>query len=76
MTKELSEKIILEEIRDLSPETLNEILEFIQFKKLKALGKESFRENIQQELTYPSEISMAHLEGEFADYKERYPREQ
>ncbi|NIR47663.1 hypothetical protein GWO43_04375 [candidate division KSB1 bacterium] len=76
MSKALLEKMILEETKNLSPETLDEILDFIKFKKLKALGKQSFEKNIKQELADLSEISLTHLEEEFANYKERYPREQ
>ncbi len=42
MTKALSEKMILEETKNLSAETLHEILDFIKFKKLKTVGKRSF----------------------------------
>ena len=76
MSKALLEKMIIEETKNLSPETLDEILDFIKFKKLKALGKQSFENNIKQELTDLSEISLTHLEEEFSNYKERYPREQ
>jgi len=70
------EKMILEETKDLSDETLDEILDFIKFKKLKSQGKESFEKKIKQELTDLGEMSLTHLEEEFSNYKERYPREQ
>ena len=75
MSKALLEKMILEETKNLSPETLDEILDFIKFKKSKARSKKSFRKKIKQELTELSEISLTHLENEFSDYKKRYPRE-
>jgi hypothetical protein len=76
MSKALFEKMILEETKNLSPETLDEILDFIKFKKLKALGKQSFEKKINQELTDLSDVSLTHLEEEFSNYKECYPREQ
>lgn len=76
MSKALLEKIILEETKNLSQETLDEILDFIKFKKLKAQGKRSFAKKIEQELQDLGEVSLSHLEEEFSDYKERYPREQ
>jgi hypothetical protein len=76
MSKALLEKKIVEETKNLSPEILGEILDFIRFKKLKAQGKQSFEKKIKQELTNLGEMSLAHIEEEFSDYKERYPREQ
>ncbi len=76
MSKALLEKIILEETKNLSQETLDEILDFIKFKKLKAQGKHSFAKKIEQELSDLSEVSLTHLEEEFSNYKEHYPREQ
>ncbi len=76
MNKATVEKMILEETKSLPFETLAEILDFIKFKKMKALGKQSFEKKIKQELVDLGEISLIHLEEEFSDYKERYPREQ
>ncbi len=76
MNKAIVEKMILEETKSLPSETLDEILDFIKFKKMKALEKKSFEKNIKQELVDLGEISLIHLEEEFSDYKERYPREQ
>jgi hypothetical protein len=72
MGKALLEKIILEETKNLSQETLDEILDFIKFKKMNAQEKRSFAKKINQELSDLSEVSLAHLEEEFSDYKERY----
>jgi len=75
MTKALLEKMILEETKNLTPEALQEILDFIRFKKLKVSAKESFESEIKRELSNLGELSSIHLEEEFADYKERYTRE-
>lgn len=75
MTKASLEKMILEETKNLSSETLHEILDFIKFKKLKTLGKKSFEKNIGTELSDLNEMSLIHLEEEFSNYKELYPRE-
>ena len=75
MTKALLEKLILEETKNLSTETLHEILNFIKFKKLKTFGKKSFEKNIKTELSDLDEMSLIHLEEEFSNYKKLYPRE-
>ncbi len=76
MSRSLLEKKILEETKNLSIETLKEILDFIRFKKLKARGKGPFEKEIRNELTDLGESSLIHLEEEFFDYKKCYPREQ
>ena len=78
MSKVLLEKMILEETKDLSFETLNEILDFIQFiksKKLKNLANRSSEKNIKNKLTELNKVSLLHLEEEFDNYKEIYPHE-
>jgi len=75
MTNALLEKMILEEAKDLAPETLEEILDFIQFKKLRASVRESYQSEIKKELSDLGEVSLIHLEKEFAYYQELYPRE-
>lgn len=79
MSKAILEKMIVEETKDLPFETLNEILDFIQFvksKKLEDITDKSFRENIDQNLTELDQNSLIHLESEFSNYKETYPHEQ
>lgn len=76
MNRALLEKIIFEETKNLSQETLSEILDFIRFKKLKKImGNKSIEQQIKQELTSLNEISLIHLEEEFRNYKERFPYE-
>ena len=78
MSKALIEKMIVEETKNLSFETLNEILDFIQFiktKKFKKLLEETFEEDIKSNLNKLDTVSLLHLEDEFTNYKEKYPHE-
>ncbi len=67
MTKDQITKKIVDESKSLSIETLNEVLDFIEFKKHKTIKKE---------LSNLNDASLSHLESEFINYKKRYPREQ
>ncbi len=72
-------KLIIEETKEMSTDVLMEVLDFIQFikaKKYKKIRGKSFEKKFAQELTDLNNISLTHLEEEFADYKELYPREQ
>ena len=71
MTKALLEKQIVEEAKKLPAETLQEVLDFIKTKKQK-----TFEKNIEVELSDLDDMSLVHLEEEFLNYKELYPREQ
>ena len=78
MSKVLIEKMIIEETKDLSFETLNEILDFIQFLKTKKfvnLREKSFEKKINNDLSELNKVSLIHLEEEFLNYKELYPHE-
>jgi len=78
MTKAVLEKLIVKEAKDLPTETLNQILEFIQFikaKRLEKFGDEPFEKAINNELNDLNKMSLLHLEEEFANYKEQYPHE-
>ncbi|MFX0204119.1 MAG: hypothetical protein ACFFCW_49100, partial [Candidatus Hodarchaeota archaeon] len=78
MSKVLLEKTIIEEIKDLPFEALNEILDFIKFikaKKIKNLIKDSIEKTLSDELSELNTGSLTHLEEEFANYKEHYPHE-
>lgn len=78
MSKAELEKLILEETKELSTDILVEVLDFIQFikaKKNKRIRSRSFEKKLVKELTGLNNISLAHLEEEFANYKELYPRE-
>jgi len=78
MTKVLLEKMIIEETKGLSFQTLNEILDFIQFikaKKIKNRVADSLEKDINIELSELNTVSLMHLEEEFSNYKEVYPHE-
>ena len=78
MTKVLLEKMIIEETKGLSFQTLNEILDFIQFikaKKIKNRVADSLEKDINIELSELNTVSLMHLEEEFSNYKELYPHE-
>jgi hypothetical protein len=72
------EKLILKETKGLPAYALNEVLDFIQFikeKKLKKDGDDIFKSNLDFELSQLDKNELSHLEEEFKDYKELYPRE-
>lgn len=72
------EKTILQETKGLPPYALNEILDFIQFikeKKIKKKGVDIFKDSLNLELSLLDKKGLTHLEEEFKDYKEIYPRE-
>jgi len=76
MSKAELEKLILEETKELSTDILMEVLDFIQFikaKKYNRTRRKSFEKKLVKELTDLNNISLAHLEEEFANYKELYP---
>jgi hypothetical protein len=71
------EKMILKETKGLPSFALNEVLDFIQFIKEKKLktNDDNLKSNLEFELSLLDYKEMAHLEKEFKDYKELYPRE-
>ena len=71
------EKMILKETKGLPPFALNEVLDFIQFIKEKKLKRDddTLKSNLEFELSLLDHREMVHLEEEFKDYKELYPRE-
>jgi hypothetical protein len=78
MNKMELKKRIAEETQELPDEVLKEVLDFIQFLKLKKLTrkrKSLFEQSVSRELSNLDNFSLTHLEEEFADYKERYPHE-
>ena len=71
------EKLILKETKGLPPFALNEVLDFILFIKEKKLKKndDTFKSNLEFELSLLDHKEIVHLEEEFQDYKELYPHE-
>jgi hypothetical protein len=73
-----AEKLILKETKGMPSYALDEVLDFIQFikeKKLKKKRKDTLQNNIHLELSMLNQKELFHLEEEFKDYKELYPRE-
>ena len=71
------EKLILKETKGLPPFALSEVLDFTLFIKEKKLKKNdrTFKSNLESELSLLNHKKMLHLEEEFKDCKELYPRE-
>ena len=67
------EKLILKETKGLPPNAINEVLDFIQFIKKKR--EYIFKDSLSLELSLLDKRELSHLEEEFKDYKELYPRE-
>ncbi len=73
------EKQILEETQGLTSNALNEILDFILFiknKRLKSIKKKISKDNLNLELSMMDQKELLHLEEEFKNYKEIYPRDE
>ncbi len=80
MTEQIYEQLIIQGIRGLPAETLAEIADFIYFLRKRAQQPEVFAAELRdtllgKELLQLSRDEEAHLEQEFADYEQRYPRE-
>ena len=71
MTAQTYQQLITEGIRGLPAETLAEITDFIYFVRKRALEQHHFEEELKQ----LSRAEVTHLEKEFEDYEQRYPRE-
>ncbi|MBM4255770.1 MAG: hypothetical protein FJ147_07720 [Deltaproteobacteria bacterium] len=74
------EELIIYGIKGLPDETLAEIVDFVYFARQRALHPQVFAEERQlgllgQDLKQLSRDEETHLEQEFADYEQRYPRE-
>jgi hypothetical protein len=80
MSVNVYERLIVEGIKGLPPETLSEIADFIYFVRKRVLQPQTFDEERQDallrvELRQLSRDEEAHLEKEFEDYDKLYPRE-
>jgi len=73
MTTNQLEKELLRNTKGLSQETLQEILDFARFIRLKKLKNSP--DDVSTELSLMDSAETAHLEEEFTDYKKRYPNE-
>ncbi|NOT57048.1 MAG: hypothetical protein HOP18_20805 [Deltaproteobacteria bacterium] len=80
MTTPAYEQLIIQGIKGLPPETLAEIADFIYFVRQRVSHSHILNEELQSaldrgELKNLSRTEEAHLEEEFVDYEQRYPRE-
>ncbi len=74
------EQLIVSGIKDLPPDALREIADFVYFLRRRAVDPQSFEEDqfrtlIEQDLSKFNENELKHLEAEFADYEKLYPYE-
>ena len=80
MTNQAYQKLIYEGIRGLPADTLAEIVDFIFFLRKRKLHPEAFEEELKSTLLHSdlkqlSRNEEAHLEKEFENYDELYPKE-
>ncbi len=80
MTEQVYQHLIVQGIRGMPAETLAEIVDFIYFLRKRMRQPDLFAEELrnallEEELKQLSSDEEAHLEQEFADYEQRYPRE-
>ncbi len=80
MTTQAYEQIILEGIKGLPAETLAEITNFVLFVRKRVLQPAVFEDELQQllirhDLQQLSRDEEAHLEKEFENYEQFYPRD-
>ena len=74
------EQLIIEGIKGLSQELLAEIAHFVYFTRKRATEPQAFEDELQStllglELKRLKQAEIAHLEQEFENYDQRYPRE-
>lgn len=77
MSAQTYQQLILEGIKELPPEILAEILDFVYFVRRRVLQPDLYEEEIEQlvELKQLSRQETTHLEQEFENYEQRYPLE-
>jgi hypothetical protein len=80
VTEQIYQQLIVQGIRGLPAEILAEIADFVYFLRKRIQQPDIFAEELRsallgEELKQLSRDEEAHLEQEFADYEQRYPRE-
>ena len=78
MSKSELEQMIVAETKSLSIEILSEVLDFIQFLKVKRANQSthrSFANDLTSDLTDLNSSELSHTDEEFSDYKRLYPRD-
>lgn len=79
MTTQQYRELILDGIKDLPPETLAEITDFVYFVRKRAVQPQAWEADrysmlLHTELHQLSRAETTHSEAEFDDYDQRYPR--
>ena len=74
MTTSQLEKQLIDQTKGLPRETLEEIIDFIQFVRLK--NKKRSSNDLRSELSLLDSSQTKHLEDEIKDYKKLYPIEE
>ena len=80
MTAQSLEQLILDGVKGLPTEALAEITDFLYFVRKRVLQPQDYQSELQTlllraELKQLSRGEEAHLEKEFEEYEQRYPRE-
>jgi len=68
------EQIIVAGIRRLSPEDQREVADFVYFLRQREENDAEFQHLIEADLVELEESELKHLEEEFKDYEQLYPR--
>ena len=73
------EKLIISGIKGLPNETLREVADFVYFVRRRAadpkgFDEEQYRTLLNEDLSSLSKSEVEHLDEEFADYEQLYPR--
>ena len=73
------EKLIISGIKGLPNETLREVADFVYFLRRrsadpKGFDEEQYRSLLEEDLASLEKSEVEHLEKEFADYEQLYPR--
>lgn len=68
------EQIIVAGIRQLPPERLREVADFVYFLRQREENDVEYRRLIEQDLAELEASELKHLEEEFKDYEQLHPR--
>ena len=70
------EQLITEGIKGLPPQYLSEVADFVVFVRRRAMEQDPYDlENIRQELSLLDTRERQHLEDEFANFDQQFPKE-
>ncbi|MCY7358596.1 MAG: hypothetical protein LH609_14285 [Rudanella sp.] len=70
------EQLIVEGIKGLPQQCLSEVADFVLFLRRRAVEQQPYDvDSIRRELSLLDARELQHLEDEFADFEQRYPKE-